>query len=51
MLWQPLELTLVTGTHTEVELKTQLSTRGHVTKEEELKSFLTDARTVELHLR
>ena len=51
MLQQPLEQTLVDETHPEVGMKPQLSPRGHVTKEEELKSLLAAVQTAELHLR
>ena len=39
------------GSHTEVELKPQLSSRARATKEEEVKSLLMTAQTTELHPR
>ena len=42
---QPQEQTLVGGPHIEVELKPQLSSRGHATKEEKLKSLLAAVQT------
>ena len=37
------------GPHAEVDLKPQLSPRGHETKEEELTSLFAAAQTMELH--
>ena len=39
----------VGGSHAAVGLKSQLSSRGHATKEEELKSLLTAVQTMDLH--
>ena len=46
---QPREHTLVGSPHGEVGLKPQQSPRSHATKEEELKSLLAAAGTVNLH--